>query len=205
MFFTTRRSVRWGEFWINFSARVYAYACILWLRLRENFLFLSSHRETDVYVPFKSHIKLAGPKQTHCVPFPRRPDPARPSRATRLSTLTRITVILLLFLLLLFSLLLYRRLCGQTWEKSYDIFANFTHAYTLPSHLFECEGVSAFSTRSSSFFRGLTGRTRQFESGPYLLYYIGSENHRSPTACWIIYFVCTFSTVRYNILYTIRL
>jgi hypothetical protein len=67
---------------------------------------ISCELEKRIYVPFKSHIKLAGPKQTHCVPF----SLILPTHCiTRLDFVYKYITVMIIIIIIIWLLWLYVR------------------------------------------------------------------------------------------------
>jgi len=84
--------------------------------------------EKRIYVPFKSHIKLAGPKQTHCVPF---------SLILPTHCITRLDFLCIhnCYDYYYYYYYYYYMVALVIREKNYMAFANFIYAHTYTYYI----------------------------------------------------------------------
>lgn len=82
-----------------------------------------------MHVPFKSHIKLAGPKQTHCVPFFLLTDLLPSAWLSTSYIMVHIHYCYYCYYCYYYSVCACGR-SGHTWEKSYDLCEFHTNVYS---------------------------------------------------------------------------
>jgi len=108
-------------------------------------------------VPFKSHIKLAGPKQTHCVPF---------SLILPMHCITRLDFLYIHNCYDYYYYYYYYYMVALVIrEKNYMAFANFIYAHTLYVYTPNVIRLQRQFHFECSLF-GLTNTIRPFEFKP---------------------------------------